>query len=156
MSAEHSPKSPWKRSSPPLTMSKRPDFLWGTGIEDTFIVQPSARTGRINDQYALTEHYQRWEADLALMAQLGVSCSRYGIPWHMVNPEPGKFDWSWTDRVLDRLVNTHRIEPIIDLVHYGTPVWMERSFADPNYPERVAEYAAAFAEHYRGLCYWYT
>src|SRR5205823_5487269 len=62
----------------------------------------------------------------------------------------------WTDRVLDRLVNIHHIEPIIDLVHYGTPVWMEESFADPNYPERVAEYAAAFAEHYRGLCYWYT
>src|SRR5438046_4674595 len=74
----------------------------------------------------------------------------------MVNPEPGKFNWSWTDRVLDRLVNTHRIEPIIDLVHYGTPVWMEQSFSDPAYPERVAEYAAAFADHYKGLCYWYT
>lgn len=132
------------------------DFLWAAGIEDTFIAEPHLRTGRILDEYALTEHYARWEEDLRLLAGLGVSCARYGIPWYRVNPRPGVYDWEWTDRVLDRLVNTHRIEPILDLIHYGTPAWMERSFLDPAYPERSAEYAAAVAERYRGLCRWYT
>ena len=142
------------RTAPPLSLGD--GFLWATGIEDTFIAEPHAVTGRTLDEYALTEHYERWEEDLRLIAELGVRAARYGIPWYRVNPRPGEFDWSWTDRVLETMVNVHRIEPIIDLVHYGTPVWMERSFLSPDYPRFVAEYARAFAEHYRGLCHWYT
>jgi beta-glucosidase/6-phospho-beta-glucosidase/beta-galactosidase len=132
------------------------DFIWATGIEDTFIAQPDRRTGRILDEYALTGHYERWEEDLALIASLGVPATRYGVPWYRIEPEPGRFDWDWTDRVLDTLVNRHRIEPIIDLIHYGTPSWLEGSFLNPDYPARVREYARAFAIRYCGFCTWYT
>jgi beta-glucosidase/6-phospho-beta-glucosidase/beta-galactosidase len=131
-------------------------FIWAAGIENTAIAHPDPRTGRILDEFDLTEHYDRWEEDMALMADLGVSHARYGIPWHLVNPRPGVFNWRWADRVLERLMAVHRIEPIVDLVHYGTPVWIKRSFLDPDYPQRIAEYAAAFAGRYRGLCSWYT
>src|SRR5687767_1567334 len=144
------------RRNPPLLKPTPADFYWATGIEDTFIAAPHSKTGRILDEYALTEHYDRWEDDLRLIADLGVSAARYGIPWHRVCPKPGVYDWSWTDKVLNRLVNTHGIEPIIDLVHYGAPLWMEQSFYDPAYPDHVADYARAVAEQYRGLCYWYT
>ncbi len=131
-------------------------FIWATGIEDTFISEPHAATGRTLDEYELTGHYDRWEEDLRLIADLGVGAARYGIPWYRVCPQPGEYDWSWTDRVLDRMVNAHGVEPIIDLVHYGTPLWMEKSFLNPDYPQHAADYARAFAEHYRGLCCWYT
>src|SRR5437868_1008979 len=85
-------------------------FIWAAGIEDTFVAAPHPATGRILDEYALTEHYDRWEEDLKLLAHLGVSAARYGIPWYRVNPSPGQFDWSWTDRVLERLVGVHKIE----------------------------------------------
>src|SRR5439155_26567973 len=111
------------RQHPPLTLADRKDFIWAAGIEDTFIAVPHPGTGRILDEYALTEHYLRWEQDLALMAELGVSTARYGIPWYRVNPKRGVFDWSWTDKVLGRMVNTHHIDPIVDRVHYGTPLW---------------------------------
>lgn len=142
------------RTKPPLDLHD--GFLWATGIEDTFIADPHPRTGRILDEYALTGHYERWEEDLRLIAELGVRAARYGIPWYRVCPRPGEYDWSWTDRVLDTMVNTHGVEPIVDLVHYGTPLWMEGSFFNPNYPRHVADYARAFADHYRGLCAWYT
>jgi len=148
--------SPPVRMRPPSAPPGRGRFLWAAGIEDTFIARPHPATGRILDEYALTEHYDRWEEDLALLAELGVSAARVGIPWHRVNPSPGVFDWEWTDRVLDRLVNTHGIEPIVDLVHYGTPLWMERAFLDPDYPARVEEYAHAYAQRYRDLCRWHT
>ncbi len=143
-------------SSPPSIDPGATDFLWAAGIEDTFIAQPEPKTGRILDEYALTQHYDRWQEDLGLMASLGVPFARYGIPWYRVEPEPGRFDWSWTDRVLDTLVNVHRIEPIVDLMHYGTPGWLAGSFLDADYVQRVAEYARAFAQRYRGLCAWYT
>src|SRR5437868_6174435 len=107
-----------RRSHPPPAVPGPDDFLWTVGIEDTFITAPHRLTGRILDEYTLTEHYTRWEEDLRLMADLGVPAARYGIPWYRVNPRPGEYDWSWSDPILERLVLTHRIEPIIDLVHY--------------------------------------
>src|SRR5690242_11126991 len=105
----------------PVSPNHAHDFIWAVGIEDTFIAAPHRVTGRILDEYALTEHYDRWEADLKLIADVGAPAARYGIPWYRVCPSPGVYDWSWTDRVLDRSVNIHHVEPIIDLIHYGTP-----------------------------------
>ncbi|HET9223653.1 MAG TPA: family 1 glycosylhydrolase, partial [Roseiflexaceae bacterium] len=66
------------------------------------------------------------------------------------------FDWSWIDQVLDYMVRDLRIQPIVDLMHYGTPLWLEDSFAVPDYPERVAAYAGAFAARYGELVRYYT
>ena len=144
------------RRRPFLTLPRGPDdFLWATGIEDTFIKDPHPVTGRTLEEYELTQHYERWRQDLALVASLGVPAARYGIPWYRVNPAPGQWDWSFPDAVLPALVD-EGVEPIVDLVHYGTPLWLSRSFLEPDYPQRVAEYAAAFAERYRDLVRWYT
>jgi beta-glucosidase len=80
---------------------------------------------------------------------------RYGIPWYRVQPEPDAYDWSWTDRVIAHLVE-RGLEPIVDLVHYGTPLWLDGAFLHPDYSQRVAEYAAAFANRYRDLVRCYT
>ena len=131
-------------------------FRWAVGIEDTFIPQVRTRTGRAMDEYELTDHYAQWRDDLALAVEAGADTVRYGIPWYRVNPEPGRFDWEWTDRVIEHMVSELRITAIIDLVHYGTPLWLERQFIHQDYPQRVAEYAHAFADRYRGLVSWYT
>lgn len=123
------------------------EFEWAVGIEDTFVGQPSGRRGRVLDEYELVDHYRRWRTDLYLVASLGVRSMRYGVPWYRVNPAPGAFDWSWTDRVFEHLAMLG-IRPIVDLVHYGTPLWLRRSFVDPDYPARVAEYAAAMVARY--------
>jgi beta-glucosidase len=122
-------------------------FEWAVGIEDTFIGHPSGRRGRILDEYELVDHYRRWRSDLDLIASIGVRSMRYGVPWYRVNPALGDWDWSWTDRVFEHLARLG-IRPIIDLVHYGTPVWLAGSFAARDYPERVAEYASRMAERY--------
>lgn len=131
------------------------NFIWATGIEDTFITDPWSKTGRTLDEYELTRHYENWEIDLHLVRDLGVSAARYGIPWYKANPEPGKFDWDFADRVFDRFEQIG-VEPIVDLVHYGTPEWLKDGFLNPDYPERIAEYAAAMAERYKGRLRWYT
>jgi beta-glucosidase/6-phospho-beta-glucosidase/beta-galactosidase len=130
-------------------------FTWATGIEDTFITDPFPRTGRTLDEYELTQHYSRWREDLALMAELGVKTARYGVPWHRANPARGRWDWSWTDQALETLLE-YGIDPIIDLVHYGTPAWIENSFLNPDFPEHMAEYAARLAERFKGRIRCYT
>jgi beta-glucosidase len=134
-----------------------PDLLdrsrvtWAVGIEDTFVPQAHRRTGRALDEYELVDHYARYRDDLRLVADLGVRWMRYGIPWYRVNPEPGRFDWGWTDRVLTHMVESLGIRPIVDLVHYGCPTWLDGAFLHRDYPARVAEYAGAVADRYGGL-----
>src|SRR3712207_5945173 len=130
-------------------------FYWAVLIEDTFI--PHARPGlRPLEEYELTQHYQFWRQDLDCAASLGLSHLRWGIPWYRVNPAPGQFDWRWVDEVVDDMVSVKGIRLIADLLHYGTPLWMEDAFVDPDYPQRVAEYAYAFATRYADLVDWYT
>lgn len=121
---------------------------FAVGVEDTFI--PQTRPGeRSLDEYELTGHYDHWHADLGLARDASVTMIRWGIPWYRVNPAPGSWDWGWLDRVVDRLVEL-RLEPIVDLMHYGTPLWLENEFVNPDYSARVTEYAARVTERYRG------
>lgn len=121
---------------------------FAVGVEDTFV--PQARPGdRALDEYELTQHYRHWHADLGLAAEAGATMIRWGIPWYRVNPARGRWDWSWLDRVVDRLDQLGLV-PIVDLMHYGTPLWLAEQFANRDYPARVAEYAARVAERYAG------
>lgn len=140
----------------PLTIGPAPgDFIWATGIEDTFV--PQARPGmRPLDEYELMGHYDHWRVDLALARELGVRAIRWGIPWYRVEPQPGVFDWSWTDQVIPYMVEELGLTPILDLMHYGTPLWLAGSFASEEYPRRVAAYARAVVERYGSLLSWYT
>ena len=130
-------------------------FTWATGIEDTFIVH--ARPGlRALDEYELTQHYKLWKSDIDLVAETGAQAVRWGIPWHMVQPAPDRWDWEWADRALDYMVTVKGITPILDLMHYGTPLWLDNSFVNSNYPRRVADYAAAVVARYKSLLRYYT
>ncbi len=139
------PSTPWYRDG---------RLHFGAGIENTFV--PQERPGeRAIDEYALTEHYDRWSDDLDLAVSVDAEFLRWGIPWHVVSPEPGRWDWSWTDRVLDGFAE-RGLRPIVDLLHYGTPTWFEGEFTHPDYPRFVAEYAHRAAERYRDLATDYT
>ena len=130
-------------------------FWWAAGIEDSFITAPWPATGRTLDEYEVTGHYERYREDIGLMASLGLSAARYGIPWHRISPAPGTWDWDWSERALDALLEKG-IAPIVDLVHYGVPDWIEGAYLHPDFPARMAEYSFRAAEKFRGRVHWWT
>ena len=130
-------------------------FFWATGIEDTFITAPFPATGRTLDEYELTQHYDFWHDDLDLIRQLGVTRARYGIPWHRINPQPNAWNWEFADKTLDRLLDLG-VEPIVDLVHYGLPAWIEGAWLNPNFPRYMAEYTRRAAERFKGRIHLWT
>ncbi len=136
-----------------------PTFYWGVGIENCWMAEHNElnRSGkRLLDVYLLMQHYTRWREDLDTAAHLGVKALRYSVPWYRANSSKGSYDWSWIEQPLDYMVNQLGITPVIDLIHYGTPLWLENGVLNHDYPQRIADYAAAFAQHFKGLVTHYT
>ncbi|SEE59320.1 family 1 glycosylhydrolase [Jiangella alba] len=134
-------------------MTTRPPFApgsltWAVGIEDTCVYPPDGTPPL--DEHALTGHDEVWRDDLALAGKLGATAVRYGVSWPLAHPAPGTFDWDRLDAVAEYAVDHLGLTLVADLVHYGTPRWLPGSFADPRYPDAVAEFAGALAERYAG------
>lgn len=115
--------------------------LWG-GIECTI-----NRVGdRFLDQLDRCAHYTR-DGDLDAIAALGIRSLRYPVLWERVAPHGvARADWREPDRALARLRELG-VEPIVGLVHHGSGP-ADTNLLDPHFPERLAEYAAAFAARY--------
>src|SRR5690242_1066124 len=136
-----------------------PKFYWGIGIENCWMAQTDpVRDGkrRLLDVFLQMQHYDKWKQDLNLLPATGVNCIRYSVPWYKAEPRPGVYDWSWIDGPVEYLVNKLKIIPIMDLIHYGTPVWMKDGIADERFPEAIGKYAGAMAAHFQGLVNHYS
>ncbi|TQL55468.1 family 1 glycosylhydrolase [Subtercola boreus] len=130
------------------------ELHFALGIEDTFV--PQSRAGeRPIDEYELTDHYAQVETDLGLAKDVGAELVRWGVPWYRVAPEAGRWDWSWVDRAMASFEQLG-LRPVIDLLHYGTPLWLDGQFANPDYPQHVAEFGTRFAERYGSFAVDYT
>ncbi|WIB60958.1 family 1 glycosylhydrolase [Curtobacterium sp. MCLR17_007] len=125
-------------------------FTFVAGIEDTCVYPPAHFAMAPLDEHELTGHDRAWREDLDTVAALGATALRYGVDWPRVHVAPGVFDWAVLDERLAYAASLG-ITVIADLVHYGTPTWLEQSFADPGYPAAVASFAGAFAGRYAGV-----
>ncbi len=128
----------------PAASAAQPAFRWAVGIEGSFIPHLGI------DQYEWTQHDRFWREDFALIAgDLECRWMRYPLPWHEIEREPGVFDWSWTDARF-ALADELGLRLMVDLAHFGTPVWLPDAFAEPLFPEAIARFARAFGERYAG------
>ncbi len=127
-----------------------PEFMFATGIECSY---PTIEQGRWRrDQLHEADHYYYWRRDLELVRELGMKYLRYGFPIHLVYHGRNKFDWSFPDAVCAAMKDMG-IVPIIDLVHFGVPDWLE-NFQNPELPDCLAVYAAKFAERYPWITFY--
>jgi len=73
---------------------------------------------------------------------------RYSLPWHLVEPSRGEFDWTWGDERVG-FAKELGFNLILDLVHFGTPTWLPEAFGDVEFPHALERYTDAFARQYR-------
>jgi beta-glucosidase len=122
----------------------------GESIWDRFAHTPG-RVARGETGDVACDHYHRWEADLDLMAALGIETYRFSIAWPRVLPNGDGTVNSAGLAFYRRLAEGLRdrgIEPVATLYHWDLPQalqeqggWGERATA-----ERFAEYVAVVAE----------
>ena len=98
------------------------------------------------DQLERTGHAHR-PTDLDHFAELGLRSLRYPLLWERTAPDGVEnADWTWADARLKRLRELS-IEPVVGLVHHGSGP-RSTSLVDPQFPEKLAEYAGAVARRY--------
>ena len=128
------------RRTPPLE-------LWG-GAECTIV--------RLNDDFrdqAEETGHRRRRDDIGRIADLGITTLRFPVLWEAVAPErPDRLDFAWAD---DRLAELRErgITIIGGLLHHGSgPLYT--SLVDPDFPAKLADYAARVAERYPWIETW--
>ncbi|GAB3451097.1 beta-galactosidase [Actinophytocola sediminis] len=123
-----------------------------------------------------------WDEDMALMRETGVTMVSAGIfSWAVVEPEPGRHDFGWFDRVLDRLADNeigvclatmtaspppwlaHRYPETLPRRADGTVLWpggrQHYCPSSPVYREHAARLVETIAERYAGhpaLAMWHV
>ncbi|HEY3365579.1 MAG TPA: GH1 family beta-glucosidase [Symbiobacteriaceae bacterium] len=141
-----------------------PGFLWGSATS-AYQVEGAVREGgrgeSIWDRFCrepgkvkdgdhgdvACDHYHRWEDDVALMADLGLSAYRFSIAWPRVLPEgSGRVNQAGLDyyrRLAEKLL-ARGIRPAATLYHWDLPQvlqdkggWTNRETAD-----RFAEFTS--------------
>jgi len=155
-----------------MTNSAFPDdFLWGAAtaayqiegspladgagasIWQRFSHDPRLMAAKDETGDVACDHYNRMEADVALMKAIGLKAYRFSVNWGRVLPEGvGRVNEPGLDfykRLVDELLK-HDIEPLLTLYHWDLPValddrggWLNRDSAD-----WFADYAATL---YRAL-----
>lgn len=113
-----------------------------SGLESTHIF------GTGKDVLELTRHTEHFNDDLKLARKCGLDEMRYSIPWHRVERLPGTYDWTWIDNALNRMRDLG-IRPIMDPLHHTSfPQWLDRGFANDNFPALYLKFVTAIAERY--------
>ncbi len=119
-------------------------FVWGAGVECSFLPHLNV------DQYQWTQHDRFWRDDLRRAKdELGITHLRYAMPWHVLEPEQGTFNWDYSD---ERVAEFQKlgIEPLMDVMHFGTPLWLKQAVGDPEFPEALENFTEAIVARYRG------
>ena len=144
------------------------DFVWGTAtasyqiegafdvdgrgvsIWDTFSKTPGKVVNGATGDVAC-DHYHRFEEDIKIMKDLGVSAYRFSIAWPRLFPNGDEKREERGFAFYDRLINSliaAGIEPMVTLYHWDLPQALEDKggWANRSIVEAFANYATACAE----------
>ena len=136
-------------------------FLWGTAISahqseggninsDAWLAENVTPTVFAEPSLDACDSFHRFEEDIAIAADLGFNCHRFGIEWARIEPEEGKFSRAALDHYRRILEACHErgLKPMVTFNHFTTPRW----FAARGGFELVdgADYFARFAERATG------
>jgi beta-galactosidase len=78
------------------------------------------------------EHWPsgRWEDYAAQMRRLGLAYARVGeFAWSRIEPEPGRFDWSWLDDAIETLAR-EGIRVVLCTPTAAPPAWLVRAYPE--------------------------
>jgi hypothetical protein len=94
-----------------------------------------------------------WEDDFRQLAGLGFNLLRWGMPWSLVEPEPGVYRWDLIDSKVE-LCDRLGMELFFPIVHFNYPKWVARedelhSVLSSRLADRLSIYTDRLMSRYR-------
>jgi beta-glucosidase len=123
--------------SPRMPITFPDGFLWGTATaahqveggnwnNDWWAWEHDPNTRCKEPSGDACDHFWRYPADIALLADLGFGAYRFSLEWSRIEPEDGEFSNAALDHYA-RMVATcrdHALVPIVTFHHFTTPRWL--------------------------------
>lgn len=108
-------------------------------------------------------HYENYEEDIALFAEMGFNVYRFSIAWTRIFPMgdetvPNQAGLDFYDKIVD-LCLSYGIEPLVTLQHFDTPMGLSKYGFWQGRPvvEHFVNYAKTVMTHFKGrVRYWLT
>jgi hypothetical protein len=100
------------------------------------------KSGKRLDLISSTRHDRFAAEDYARLGKFGIRTVREGLRWHLIEKEPGKYDFSSALAILRPALEAE-VEVIWDLLHFGWPDHLD--VFDPAWVASFREFASRFA-----------
>jgi beta-glucosidase len=136
-------------------------FLWGTAISahqseganvnsDAWLCENVPSSLYREPSRDACDSYNRYGEDIAIAADLGFNCHRFGIEWARIEPEPGLFSNAELDRYRKLLEACHArgLAPMVTFNHFTVPRWFaaEGGFETAEGADKFARFAEVATE----------
>ena len=103
-------------------------------------------SGKRLDEIAFTQHDRFARQDYRRLHEQGIRAARDGLRWHLVEANPGTYDFSSVLPMMRAALET-RTQVVWDLFHYGWPDWLD--IFSPKFIDVFAKFAREFARLWR-------
>jgi beta-glucosidase len=137
-------------------------FFWGTATaahqvegnnvnSDVWVLEHVRKTPYAEPSGDACDHYHRYRADIALLAELGFNAYRFSIEWARIEPEEGEFSLAVLEHYRDmlRACHEHNLTPIVTFHHFTSPRWLmaRGGWENKKTPDRFARYCERAARY---------
>ncbi|MBI3377822.1 MAG: glycoside hydrolase family 1 protein [Nitrospirae bacterium] len=140
-------------------------FLWGVAtsafqLEGSPYADWASWDEILSEKPDVTDHYNLYKKDLALLKDIGVNAYRFSVEWSRIQPKENIWDdeaIAHYQEVID-ILRSDNIEPMVTLHHFTHPLWFIKKY--PWHEDVSIEKFLAFSEkivsRLKGVRYWIT
>jgi beta-glucosidase len=97
------------------------------------------------------DHWNRWPADIRMLAELGFGSYRFSLEWSRIEPEEGEFSTVALDHYKAMCEGCRELglDPVVTFHHFTSPRWVAAAggWAEPATAERFARFCERSAAH---------
>ncbi len=140
-------------------------FLWGVAtsafqLEGSPHADWSSWDTILSERPAVTNHYELYREDLALLQDLGVNAYRFSLEWSRIQPREDRWDEEALGhyREITEILGRYGIEPMLTLHHFTHPLWFIKRFPwhEDASVDRFLAYVRRVVSAMDGVRYWIT
>ena len=143
----------------------REPFLWGVAtsafqLEGYPHADWTSWDEILSEKPDVTDHYNLYKKDLALLKDIGVNAYRFSVEWSRIQPKENIWDdeaIAHYQEIID-ILRSDSIEPMVTLHHFTHPLWFIKKYPwhEDASTEKFLTFSEKIVSRLKGVRYWIT